>query len=347
MKFIFNNLYDKLEDYDSFNRIKNDYFVIDWNEINKEIEEIKKGNESIALVINIQDSWTYDDMNKVIKEIESKKEYKDVKIFITTKGKDIFRTEKYLQPLERWLSENGYDFEIVGIPLCYAQDFIEKHHDTKVFLKEKELAFNKYHYFEDCRFCKLRGICPGALEHYEDDVYATFKDAEKYYNYEPRIVDKKTINEIALKQIEPKSKVWIIPLGNISEEELKILIYALKKLNVEITFGLKIDESLIKICEKLGINPFKPKGRYAYKTLDDKKILRVLVEVDLFDSLIIITNTNEYQKIVYDLIHEGDLRKFELNNETQIQLFNAIKHKIHLIYVEKSLISNPNSPQLS
>ncbi len=116
---------------------------------------------------------------------------------------------------------------------------------------------------------------------------------------------------------------------------------------VEITFGLNNDEKVLKACKELNMKEFKPKGRYSYKTLEDHKMIRVLVEVDLFDSIIVISDDSQYKRVIYDLVHDSDLKKFELNNETLEKLFKTIKHKFHLIYVKKSLISNPNSPQLS
>ena len=129
-------------------------------------------------LLYLDDDISFDSLKEKLRKVDFSK-LREKKTFIFHRGDKIFRTEKYLTYLMIFLAKAGIEFQAVGIPSCYLQDRLSSSYEIKAFMKENETEFENYFYFEDCKACRLRCACPGALQKYADQVFPVFSDKRK------------------------------------------------------------------------------------------------------------------------------------------------------------------------
>ncbi|HDP74181.1 MAG TPA: DUF362 domain-containing protein [Candidatus Woesearchaeota archaeon] len=143
---------------------------------------VDNGNENCFIesksdysIIYIKDKLCFESLKEEIRKADLKG-LKQKPVYIFHQGDELFRIEKYLSYLIIFLRKLGCQFFVAGIPACYMQDNLINSYEIAVSLYEKDAEFSGYSYYEACRFCRLRCICPGALEKYADHVYPVFSD---------------------------------------------------------------------------------------------------------------------------------------------------------------------------
>jgi hypothetical protein len=274
----------------------------------------------------------YSKLDRVLERLYKEKK----KLFIVHNGRKLFRIERYLLRLLRVLKSHNIDFQVVGIPLCYIQDFLDYSYDLKRFILDKE-DFSHYHYFEDCRFCRLRKICPGALVKYEEQVFASFKEhfeAVDYSRFKAKVY--KVPKDIGkLRELFKRDE-----FVNLKLDEQKILLknkddkvindlflgFAGKKKEKDV-FDTHLD------IDDANVVKLQDRKKYAYRMADKekvgKKFISFLVDVEVADQIVVVTNTNISSEI------KGWLRPdliglVESRDHSNTELLRLLSHKISL-----------------
>ncbi|MEM2115677.1 MAG: hypothetical protein QW524_01780 [Candidatus Woesearchaeota archaeon] len=299
----------------------------------KEFVETYEGSQRVInyndfLIINLSDDLSFD----LIKNIVNETVKSDKTIIIYHSQRELFKIEKYLILLIRNLIENKKEFYTLNIPLCYMQDFPKYSLDLqyfalKGFIREKDLL--DLLYFEDCKFCKVRNVCPGAIQKYEDQVFAVFKDfftIIKDITIKIKIFKSEKKEELIYhlikllelnKEIED-SKIFI----NFADE---LLIKQLVLYNPKIIYLLSslpnIENERIKKVTKT---------RFAHKTLkfqDIEKIIKIPLEFELCDTAIFKLSNN-----MLDELNEFFISN--LKDDEKFRMFLDLCYKIRYILLE-------------
>lgn len=308
-----------------------------------DFEEMKKANPvkefDDTVVYDLSDDLDYSTLDRNFRELERLVKEKK-RLFIIHNGKKLFRVERYLLRLLRALKSKGIDFQVAGIPLCYIQDFLDYSYDLKRSLVDTE-DFSNYHYFEDCRFCRLRKVCPGALPKYEEQVFASFKEHFEAVDYSgfkakvykvPKNIDKlrglfKREEFVNLKLDEQK-----ILLKNKDNEIINALFldFAGKKADRDVfATDLKLDNDSV---ERLS-----DRQKYSYRTSDKertgKKFLSFLVDIDICDQIVVFSNTSISSEIK-ELLRPDLVGLVEGRDYQGVELMKLLSHKLSLFIRE-------------
>ncbi|MFW6025552.1 MAG: hypothetical protein ACOCRX_04355 [Candidatus Woesearchaeota archaeon] len=146
-------------------------FNIDDEEIeldNLEKNFFNKGSRFNFFYIN--DSYFNKNPETLLNELDENYSNSD-KLYVIYNGELLFKTSYFIIKLIEALIKKDVSFEVVNIPPCYLQDYLNYSFD---FLKynNSELTFENYYHFEDCKYCFLKNKCPGGQKRFEKDVYA-------------------------------------------------------------------------------------------------------------------------------------------------------------------------------
>jgi hypothetical protein len=308
-----------------------------------DFEEMKKANPikefDDTVVYGLSDGLDYSKLDRDFRGLERLVKEKK-RLFIIHNGKKLFRVERYLLRLLRALKSKGIDFQVVGIPLCYIQDFLDYSYDLKRFLLNRE-DFSNYHYFEDCRFCRLRKVCPGALPKHEEQVFASFKEHFVAVDYSrlkakvykvPKNIDK--LREL-FKRVE---------FVNLKLDEQKILLKNKDDKFIHELFlgfaGKKKDKDVFATDLKLDTNDVErlsDRNKYSYRTSDKertgKKFLSFLVDVEVCDQIVISSKTNISGEIK-ELLRPDLVGLVESRDYHGVELMKLLSHKLSLFIRE-------------
>ena len=303
--------------------------ALDFEEM-KKADPIKEVDDKI--VFGLKDDLDYSKLDMVLEKLSREKR----KVFVIHNGNKLFRVERYLLKLLRTLKSNKVDFSVVGVPLCYVQEFLDYSYDLERFLFNME-DFSNYHYYEDCRFCRLRKICPGALPKYENQVFASFKEhfeAVDYSKFKPKVYKvKKDVRK--LKELFKRDE-----LVNLKLNEQRIL---LKNRDDEIINELfsgfaaeKKDKDVFDTELKVDfehVERLSDRKKYSYRTADKertgKKFLSFLVDVELAEQIVVCSNTNLSFE-VKAFLRPDLVGLVESRDRSNIELMKLLSHKISL-----------------
>jgi len=303
--------------------------ALDFEEM-KKADPIKEVDDKI--VFGLKDDLDYSKLDMVLEKLSREKR----KVFVIHNGNKLFRVERYLLKLLRTLKSNKVDFSVVGVPLCYVQEFLDYSYDLERFLFNME-DFSNYHYYEDCRFCRLRKICPGALPKYENQVFASFKEhfeAVDYSKFKPKVYKvKKDVRK--LKELFKRDE-----LVNLKLNEQRIL---LKNRDDEIINELfsgfaaeKKDKDVFDTELKVDfehVERLSDRKKYSYRTADKertgKKFLSFLVDVELAEQIVLFSHTCVSREII-DWLRPDLIGLVESRDYSSLELLKLLSHKITL-----------------
>lgn len=280
------------------------------------------------MIIKLTDDIDYESLNQMLKEVKGK-------VNIVHSGNRLYKIERYLLFALRELEKRKIEFDISRIPPCYIEDFLLYSSDITRFLEQKE-AFSEYHYYEDCRFCRLRKICPGALPKYEDQVFASFKehyDVIDYSSLTPKVYKlKKSIEK--LRELFERDEIKSLKLNeqklllkNDKDEIINQFFSELaeKKENKDIFYtSLEVQGNTTKL---------KDTKRYSYRTSDKtrtgKKYLQFLTDVEFADQIVLASESCLSWQMK-EFLKPEQMMLVDSVDRSNIELFKLLSHKMTL-----------------
>lgn len=316
--------------------------------------------KNIGLILLSDKNLSFDLIENLINEVnQNSLNKKEVSLYILFNGQDFYKNEKYFLKLIRALEENNYEFYTINIPFCYLQDYPNKsleflEFSYNGFIHTEELQDHTY--FEDCKFCKIKNLCPGAKKIFDEQVFSVFKNyfeyilslPEKHINL--KIFKSNKIEEIAKKvnELTFRKEKYIINENSFSYNFLKELnlelfekIYLLKSSENNI-----FENSLENFSEKIQVVKF---DKFVYKSIfieKSTKLVRMPLEFEICDHIIYLIDENylnSFKSFTNDQLDDNELLELMLSNihkikyyilkkENNYYFFNSI---LYLIYFFK------------